>query len=415
MKILNIAKYDLIKLTREKSVLVIMLLVPVIFILVMNFVYGSFDSPGGEPKIPVGISNRDTGSISTELLKELRNDKTIYINEVSEDKLNELVRNSGVEIGFIIPENFSSEIERGNSPEIEALKLPSAVDFMAIEGIVNGALAKLRVKEGVRSYFKEKLGGLDSNKSSIILSDISGRLDENLRKPLLVQVKSTIFDAGNGVLKAGTKTQVALGVMAMFVMLTVIMSAGEILEEKKNNTWGRLNITPTGKYTLITGKILGTFLRGWVQVVVLMFFGSLVMGINPGNSIGASTVLVSVYLLCVTSLAMFMSSLVKTNAQLGALSAVIVTCTSMLSGCYWPVELETPIMQKIAAFLPQYWAMKGLRNTIEANMGFESILTPLIVLMAMGIVFFILSAFIGRFKVGLRKNHTVVSDLEVKA
>jgi ABC-2 type transport system permease protein len=67
----------------------------------------------------------------------------------------------------------------------------------------------------------------------------------------------------------------------------------------------------------------------------------------------------------------------------------------MVSGCYWPLELEPEFMRNIAVVFPQYWAMKGMRSVIESNLGFEAILHNVIILSVIGVIFFAASVLRG--------------------
>lgn len=408
MKILNIAWYDLKKLFREKTALFFLILLPVIFIFVMGSVYGSASSSDAA-KIPVGIVNNDGSKISLDLINEISKDKTIYIKDIKDEDLSEMVRNVEVEIGFIIPKDFGKKVEEGKEPEIEVLKLPKSADFLALEGIVNSAYTKIHVNDSITAFFGDKLKAANVENTELILTDISGKFEENLKTPLIT-VQASAYTKDGKTNGFDGKAMSSLGMMVMFVMFTVILGAGEILDEKKSNTWGRLNITPTNKMTIVFGKFTGTFLKGWVQVIILILFSNFIMGVNWGNSILATIILMSIYLISVTGLGMFLSSLVKTNSQLGAVSAITIICTSMLSGCYWPIEMMPAAMQNIAALFPQYWAMKGLTNTVVGGLGIEYIVTPALVLLAIGAVFFTLSVLSGNFKVSFNKMEKPIEN-----
>ncbi|MCX8130038.1 MAG: ABC transporter permease [Clostridia bacterium] len=404
IKIISIAKYDLLKLAREKSTLPVLILMPIILTFVMGLAMGN-GSANEDRRIPVGISNHDSGIEGKRLLAEAGKDKTIKLIEYNENELVDKVKNANIEIGFIIPEDFSKNIVEAKAPEIKVFKLPSSVDFMAIEGIISSAYAKIKAGEGTKIFFEEKLNSFqipERNKKTL-LDDISEKVEANLEKPSLISVEASRYSGKSESVKYDGKAQNSLGFAVMFVMFTLIMSAGEILDEKKNNTWGRLGITPTGKGTIMLGKVLGTFLRGWVQLLFLILFGRFAMGVSWGNSLLTTVILMSVYLLSVTSMGLLLASLVKTNAQLGALSTIFVICTSMLSGCMWPADIMSPAMQKFSAIFPQYWAMKGLMSTVVGNLGLSSITTPLLVLALMGIAFFLMTILSGGLKMGIRK------------
>ena len=135
------------------------------------------------------------------------------------------------------------------------------------------------------------------------------------------------------------------------------------------------------------------------------------MGIDWGNSILITFIVVSVFLLCITSFGMLLSSMVKTFAQLAAMSAIIITCSSMLAGCYWPLEIMPDGMQKIARIFPQYWAMKGLNANLE-NLGLDAIVTPITILAGMGILFYLVNIIISRLKIKTKKASPVIEAIQ---
>lgn len=411
MEILNIAIYDLLKLIREKTALIVAFLMPVIFIAVLGSI--NFGSGSEAARIPVGIVNYDNGKVSGDLIDEIEKDNTVNIRVLNEKELTDAVKNADVDVGFIIPENFSSLLTTGAVPEIKVLKLPSSADFMVIEGIIGSAYSKLGIKNSIQLFFNEKMKAANISGKDSIAAEMGQKLDANLEGPALVSVETKTYSENSTAKKTDARVQYTLGFTIMFVMWAVVFSAGETLQEKKTNTWGRLNMTPAGKHRIVLGKILGTFLRGWVQVIFLIFFSKFIMGITWGDSTAATVIVVSIYLLCVTSFGMFLSSMVKTNAQLGAISSIIITCTCMLAGCYWPLEIVPEYMQKLAQIFPQYWAMKGLTASVGSQ-GLGIIATPVLVLAGMGLLFFLLSMIKGVFSSSFLRPVAVLINHVVK-
>jgi ABC-2 type transport system permease protein len=395
MKILNIIKYDLKKMTRERAALIITFLMPVLLILIFGNL--NFGDGANTPKIPVGITNYDGSSAASELLNEVKKDNSIAVADLKEEELYNQVKNSDIIVGLVIPEGFNDQVLGGKKPEIKVIKLPASTDYGYVLGIVSSAYAKLNAEKSVQLYFDEKLSGSNLESKDSITSEIKQKVDDYLNKPALVSVDSKIYAQTKATAKTDQRTTYTLSFSIVFIMWAIVFAAGEILQEKKTNTWERLNVTPTGKSTILLGKILGTFVRGWVQVVFLIVFSKLIMGVNWGDPT-LTLILVSVFLLCVTSFGMFLSSLVKTFAQLGAITAIVITCTSMLSGCYWPIEIMPEGMQKMAKIFPQYWALKGLTGNVE-NLGANAVVTPVLVLTGIGLLFFMLNILVYRFKV----------------
>ncbi len=396
MKIFSIAKYDLIKMLRDKASLIIMLILPIAFTLIFGSMSFSSES---DSRIAIGISNLDNSQMSKALIEGASKDKTIKLVEMDEDKLYDKVKKSEVEIGFIIPAGFEQNVKDGKSPEVKTLKLSSSQDYAVIQSIISNTFSSMQVKEGTVSYLKDKFKEIPEPG----LNELSANLDNRLKSPA-ISVKETVVSGTGEKVKYNTSANMSITAILMFVMFTVILGAGDVLEERKNNTWSRLSITSTRRSTIILGKVLGNFLKGWIQVAILILFSKFVMGVDWGSSFIPTLILISVYLLAVIGLGMFLSSLVKTHSQLSAVSAIVITATTMLAGCYWPLEIEPEFMQKLAYLFPQYWANTGLTKTVIGNEGIGSIGLPVVILLGMGVVYFVLSIIVGGFRIDTKKS-----------
>ncbi|MDP4180812.1 MAG: ABC transporter permease [Bacillota bacterium] len=397
MKILSIVKYDLIKTVRDKTAFIFLILLPVIMI----FVFGNINS-NKNSRIPSGIVNYDDGQISKDMVELLKKDKVVSFTEMKEDKMIKKVQDSDIELGFVIKKGFSRDLINGKTPQINVIKMKDSANIMTIEYTLRNALAKIRSKDIIVNYFNGVLAKGGSKPSNDMLLSLNQKVEQNLNKSNIVDVKITKYSENIISKSSGTKTNTTVGFMIMFVMMSIVFaSSGIILEEKKDNTWDRLMLTPTNRSVIFFGNVISTFVKGWFQVAFLVLFSKFVIHVEWGSSLPALMVLMTIFILCVTGLGIFLSTFVKTNSQLSAIASLVVTCTTMVSGCYWPLELEPDFMQKIAVVFPQYWAMKGMRSVIDNNLGFEAILQPLIIILFIGVLLFVASVAKSKIKIGV--------------
>ncbi len=63
-----------------------------------------------------------------------------------------------------------------------------------------------------------------------------------------------------------------------------------------------------------------------------------------------------------------------------------------LGGCWWPLEIAPPALQKIALCIPTGWALKALNQLISFGSDFNAVLLPLAVLVGFGAVANLLAA-----------------------
>jgi ABC-type Na+ efflux pump permease subunit len=73
------------------------------------------------------------------------------------------------------------------------------------------------------------------------------------------------------------------GFAVMFVMMGVFFAGAAMIRERDHKTLARLLTTPTEKFFIISGKMLGFFLVVFIQFLILILFGQLVLKVNWGN------------------------------------------------------------------------------------------------------------------------------------
>lgn len=391
-KILAILKYGMIRTGRDKTGLAFMILLPVFFTFITSMMFSSVPSSDSEEeRIEVGLVIEETGEVINNLIKQVEDNSAIKFDKISKDELFESVKSQSLGVGIIIPKGFSKQIESKQTPEMEIVKLPSSTEYMAVMSVINNTFNRMTMKEKNIEAYKALMVEKGKQPTTQSINSMSEEISNRFEQPLIT-VNEEIYNANTPIdaIEEG-KIQYSIGFLVMFVMFTVVFNAGDILEEKKYFTWQRLKTTPTTSFTLITGKIMDVFITGWLQSAFLILFGKYVLGVNWSNSTFLTLLIISVYILAATAIGIFLSSIVKTSSQLGVIGSLAITISSMIAGCWWPIEFSPEFMQKLALVTPQYWAIKGLKSVIILNQSISAIYIPLLALVGITIVFIVLS------------------------
>jgi ABC-2 type transport system permease protein len=77
---------------------------------------------------------------------------------------------------------------------------------------------------------------------------------------------------------------------------------------------------------------------------------------------------------------------------------LISMVTIMLGGAWWPIEIVPRLMQNIARFTPQYWAINGFNKIITRGFGITEILPNFYVLLAISALSLLLAIRFFRFE-----------------
>jgi ABC-2 type transport system permease protein len=64
-----------------------------------------------------------------------------------------------------------------------------------------------------------------------------------------------------------------------------------------------------------------------------------------------------------------------------------VASTCMMGGVYWPLDIVPKVMQRMAQFVPQKWAMDGFTEIIARGGSLSDIILPVTILLGFAVVF----------------------------
>lgn len=386
-KVIQIALHSLKLVVRDKGTLIWLILMPIIWTILI----GAISTPQGKnAKIPVGFLNNDRGTYGEMFRETLKKEKAIeIIEENDEDKMGNLVKESKLFSGLIVPEDFSEKLVNGKAVTIKILKSEKNFSYF-LDELITKTANRVSIDALSANFTLEKLKErkiISESEEEKIWRDAFQKADKFFEPLPSVRVEYTVLsvEKRNEQLPAGMNAS-SPGFAVMFVMMGVFFAGAAMVQERHNRTLARLLTTPTSKFSIILGKMSGFFSVGFIQFLILIFFGQFFLKVNWGNSpIGVLLLTVS-YVLSVTGLGTLISVFVRTSAQAGALAVLLSIVTSMLGGAWWPIEIVPELMQNIARFTPQYWAINGFNKIITKGLGVTAVLPNFYVLITISVI-----------------------------
>jgi ABC-2 type transport system permease protein len=386
---MHIAGLSLLKSIKEKGFLLVMMAAALVFAGVFGV---AFRSASGPSRIPLAVADHDNSPLSRDIIAALESSEAYKVWTVTEEEIRSQVREGKLEVGFVIPSGFQESLSGPNPLGIGAISISGSKLAMAtgaaIEKTVSEYVLAMAVKE-VTSVTADSLGIGGRVSAEVAAQEVSAQLRDNPAVSLAYQAVSR--QVNNTEALESTK-HAALGVFIMFTMFTVVFQAGDILQERQDGTWARLLTMPISRQGILAGKILGAYAIGLLQMAVLLVASRYLFGMDYGPNPAAVFVILAVFLFCVTGLGIFLSTLVRTHAQLESLGPLVIVSTCMLGGCYWPLELVPDVIQLIGKLTPQAWAMMGLKEVISRGGGLSSAFGSLAAIGGFALVFFVLGA-----------------------
>lgn len=350
----------------------LMLGMPILFTLIFGGLLGG----SGNDKVKIILVDKDQSKLSAYYYESLTHSDLVGVEKGSYEEAKKKIENKKASGIVTIRKDFQKQMLDGKGDKV---LFQSSADFTggaSVEHVLQNTLKKMEVEVKGANVWSQNSGKSWETMYETIHTKVE---PVHIQKESIVTGKKTI----NGV------SARAAGFSILFVMIVMLSSTGTILKARQMGVWHRLLETPVTRVQVLAGYILSFFLIGWLQFGALMILTNLLFDVQWGDMLGI-IVLVSVLLLAVIGLALLLASVVKTTEQQSALGNIVIISTCMISGLYWPIEIEPEFMQKIANFVPQTWAMRGFTELIARGGALADIAGYIGVLLLFAGIFFVI-------------------------
>ncbi len=387
---LSIIRIRFIRLKHEFFVLLIMTAMALVFTYLMGVVQSGDFTP------TVLVVDNDKSEYSGMLISELNTNNAFRYQITSyKDAINGVEENK-VLAAIIIESNFENKIKNRNEPTIGIMKVNFNRDIYTLESIVSGIASKMIGNINIAHVTAEYIEQYSGPKNESIVNKAYNSALEGWKYRKPISVKTETFSSVN---KYDNTKHMMIGFTLFFSMYTIVFAVGEILNDRENNVWQRLLMSPISRRSILGGNLVVTFLLGAFQIGILIFAGKYLFGLDLGPSIGGITTIAMAFVFTVTSLGLLLSGVVKTHSQLAAITPVILTSTSMLGGCMWPLDIvNSKLLLMLANLTPQKWAVQGMEKIAMYGAGASSAIVPTLVLLGMGMIFFLIGVKLVEFE-----------------
>jgi ABC-type multidrug transport system permease subunit len=390
-RVLHLALHDTRLFLMQRENFFFMFGMPVLFMLFFSTVLKSSNDQAEKIEITLNVLNQDTGFLSTAFLRQLQA-QSFDLQNISPEQAG----TTGLTRVLRIPSDFTEKVLAGEQVDLTFEKESNSnvnYDVAADVHLHRAQVAFL----GTLIEWSQDLP--DTNLSASQLSEVEkGRFLAMVAEPSRVRVIDET--AGRGRPVPSGAGQSIPGMLAMFVVMTVLIGGSETLtKEKYGGTLARLASTPFSRMEILAGKVLHLTLVGLVQAIVLMLAGQLIGAIHLfgiefswGPHAAVIVLMLIPYAFAVACLTLLVSGLFRTTQQAESLAWLLGMIIAALGGCWWPLEIMPHGARLLAQLFPSYWAMRGFHALITFGMGPSSVVLPSVILAGFGILFAVLGS-----------------------
>jgi ABC-2 type transport system permease protein len=361
----HIAWNDLRIMVGDKIFFFWTLAFPIVFIVIFGLLYKAGDN--ATPAAELTVVNLDQGRWGAYFVDKI---KTPGINVIVADaepaEYNRLI---------VLPADFSAMIEARRDQALVFKKREDASTKAA-------ARVETRLYQAIARVISELVLYGDG--------DLTKFLDAHPEFRDLVQVK-TRFPANTVTVVPSGFDHSIPGTTVQFIMMMVMIYGGiTVMEDRKKGVLGRMLFSPLTVDEVFRAKLLGRWLMGMLQALMLLAVGKVFFGLNLGN-LPLALLVLAVFALAMSALSVFIGSRCTKEDMIVGLSVLLANIFAGLGGCWWPNEIVAPTIRKVAMVSPAYWAMDALHKLTFFQGRFPDILPNLSVLMALSIALMVLA------------------------
>ncbi|MBI2830228.1 MAG: ABC transporter permease [Chloroflexi bacterium] len=341
---------------QDKGDLAFSLLLPIAIFALM---YGAF---GGRSQFHgmAHVVNEDNGTYSSTFLTRLDNFSNMDIDRLSTAEAQKRLERSDLLMVIYIPSDFSAKL---------ASEQPTQLLFRqrgngGQEGQIVAGIARSVAEEMSRELqvYRQVSGTLQVKNipPDMVKTTVQKFIDREHEYPL-VGVEETLVGNSPDPVK-----QFFPGIVTMFVLFAISLSARTIVEERKRGTLERLLTTRLSVAELFAGKFLSSLLRGFIQTSILLVLAYLVFQVFTPLTFLEALVMALLFSAAASAVGLLIGSLAHTEDQATWIAVFFTMAMVMLSGTFVAVR-EGTFLYTLTKFSMNTYANTAFRTLITGG------------------------------------------------
>jgi ABC-2 type transport system permease protein len=349
---------DLKARLRDRSALLIGIVVPLALAFIFNVIFSGVS--GGSGVISLGVVDADHGSASQaftqQVLPAVKSSGLITIHtEASPRRARALAANGTLDAVIIIPAGFSARVQAGQPASMQVI------------GNVDAAISA-EVARSITEAYAAELNRVRLSVATVVAGGGAGGTQALAAQAAATATPVAVSDVSAQTKELDTKSFFAAGMAVFFLFFTVQFGVTSLLEERSEGTLARLLAAPISRASILGGKLLVSFLLGVISMTVLAVATSLLFGANWGNPLGVAVLIVAA-IASAMGIMSLIATLAKNAEQAANWQSVVSVVLGLLGGTFFPVSQAPGVLSTLTFVAPQAWFLRGLGDLRGGGLG----------------------------------------------
>ncbi len=322
IKALLVASLAVRRYFEDKGDLAFGLLLPIAIFALMYGVFGGQSMFHGTAYI---VNEDQGGTYATLLLEQLDELKSLDVELLSREKADTRLERSDLLMALYIPAGFSDKLTSGEPVELVFRQRGNGgQEGQIVASIIRGVAEEMNQEFLVHTQVSNALtdSGIPQDRIGITVQNF---LERERTDPIVSTSEETVGSSPNPV------NLFLPGVITMFILFAITLSARVLVEERRLGTLERLLTTRLSVGQLFFGKFLAGISRGFIQILILLLLSYAVFQLFTPIYFIQALVIALIFTAAASTLGLIIGSVARTEDQ-ATWIAVIFTMTMVMAG-----------------------------------------------------------------------------------
>lgn len=340
--IFHIVRKEFIQIFRNRTLLPILFVMPVVQLLVLTFA-ADFEIKN----IKLHIVDQDRSSATKSLTAKLAGSGYFRISGLSHhvEEGFEQLEEDRADAVLVFPAGFERRFLRGEAPKIQAL-------INAINGTKAG-LTGAYLQAIIAGYNLEQIPVQPRSKQA-------GVFNISVRNWFNPEMDYKIF--------------MAPGILALLAtMIALFLTSINLVREKELGTIEQLNVTTIGRMHFIVGKIIPFWIIALFDLVIGYLLVRTLFNVPMVGGVLTALAFANLYLLVMLGFGMFISTISETQQQAMFISWFVMVIFILLSGLFTPIDFMPSWAKAITKLNPVAYFVQFLRMVMLKGSEFRHV------------------------------------------
>jgi len=347
-----ILQKEFLQIFRNKSMLPIIFILPIIQLCVLVFA-ATFEMKNTN----LYVVDMDLSSHSRQIVSKYNGSPffTVVDSDFSIEKAENELSKDKVDAILYFEKGFGESVDKKEPAEVQVLV--NAIDASAA-GLYNAYI--LSVIQEYNQHVNSKIQSIGKNNT-------------------VQQVHNTYSYLFNPEMKY--IPYMLPGILVLLItVIGLFLSAMNVVREKEIGTIEQINVTPIKRYQFLIGKLIPFILIGFFELGIGLVIAAFIFKIPVLGSVWLIYLVAFIYLLTILGIGLFISTQTDTQQQAMFIAWFFMIIFILMSGLFTPTESMPEWGQKMNYLNPVAYFIKIIRMIMLKGSGFMDIIKDLSIL-----------------------------------